>query len=177
MAEGLPPEKVEAIIKQVDPSVLEGLNPALQQKVLAGVAIVASTAYSGPVPPASMLGEYNDVIPNGGNRLFTLVESQSAHRHSIETIVITGQQRQSDRGQWMAFTLAVLLIGVGATAFLTGHDWVASVIFGTTVAALAGIFVFGKAAQAANLQAKRPQQMEAVPKKELQDIPSEAQGE
>ncbi len=62
--------------------------PANQRpKLVAGLErliIGIRTTYSGPLPPADAIREYNETIPNGGDRLMSMAENQMAHRHLID---------------------------------------------------------------------------------------------
>ena len=40
--------------------------------------------YAGPIPPPAMLKEFNEIIPDGANRILKMAEVQVAHRHSLE---------------------------------------------------------------------------------------------
>ena len=46
--------------------------------------LVAQAAFSGPLPPPSMLAEYDKIVPGGAGRLVTMAETQMAHRHRLE---------------------------------------------------------------------------------------------
>jgi uncharacterized membrane protein len=109
-----------------------------------------------PVPPAELLEGYNRAIPDGANRLFTLVENQSDHRQQLERQMITVQNIVTVRGQMFAFFLTLLLTGVAAYFGYHGQDWLAGGIFTTTIAAVATVFLAGRHAQKRNLDAKAP---------------------
>ena len=155
-------KQLELLVKKSAPDLLKGLSPAQRDQVLhslpkvAHLLVAQHQSYSGPTPPHEMLEGYNRAITNGGDRLFTLVESQTIHRQSIEVTVINGQLKESGRGQMFAFILTLATLGIGTAAFLTDHDTVAGVIFGTTVIGLAVVFVTGKIAQKKDLAKKRP---------------------
>lgn len=109
----------------------------------------------GPLPDPEDLAKYNQIIPEGADRIMKMAENQSAHRIEIEKVVISSQQVQSQRGQH--FGLAIAIVGIGASVFLAmnGHDVVAGVLGGTTVVSLAIAFIEGKKAQQRDLQQKR----------------------
>lgn len=109
-----------------------------------------------PVPPADLLLGYNAAIPDGANRLFTLVENQSQHRQTLETNITTRQFTLSQRGQTFAFILAA---GFGIAGFilaLMGQKEVAIAIYTTTVIGLASVFIAGQWNQKRNLDQKAP---------------------
>ena len=53
--------------------------------------------------------------PDGANRLFTLVENQSAHRQTLEAKIVADQMALSRRGQTFAFVLAIAFGAAGVT--------------------------------------------------------------
>ena len=111
---------------------------------------------SGPVPPAELLEGYNRAIPNGADRLFTLVEEQSSHRQKIELLVVERQASRSDRGQIFGVALAILFgLLSGFFAFL--HEpWLAGITLSTTIGSLVATFVLGQKNQLRNLDKKEP---------------------
>jgi uncharacterized membrane protein len=117
---------------------------------------ITATSTSGPVPPAELLAGYNREVPDGANRLFTLVEQQSQHRQELENRIIETQNAVTVRGQWFAFVLVLLLTCVAAYFGYHGQDWLAGTIFTTTIAGVATVFLAGRHAQKRNLDAKAP---------------------
>jgi uncharacterized membrane protein len=108
-----------------------------------------------PVPPPDFLEGYNRHIPDGGNRLFSLVEQQSAHRMSLERDTIATQNKATLRGQWMALGTVVLMCGIGVYAMHLGLSGVAILIFGGTMVGIAAVFITGKRAVRSSLAQKR----------------------
>lgn len=46
-------------------------------------------SYVGPLPPPGMLIQYNEAVPGAAERILAMAERQSAHRESMETVVVT----------------------------------------------------------------------------------------
>lgn len=86
-----------------------------------------------------------------------MVENQSAHRIQIESLVIASQQKQSARGQTYGLVIGLSGILAGAALAYLGHDWVGTIIAGSTLTGLVSVFVIGKNQQNANLAQKQPQ--------------------
>lgn len=63
---------------------------------------VESMSYSGPIPHPMLLKEFNDVIPNGADRIMAMAEKQSEHRINIEDKVVNANNRDSF---WVLFLL------------------------------------------------------------------------
>ncbi|MFN8277077.1 MAG: DUF2335 domain-containing protein [Chitinophagales bacterium] len=118
-----------------------------QQQALIRVMTSASNEYHGPLPDAETIRVYNQVIPNGGERLMITFEKQVEHRLHIEQ---TGQRRslnQSAIGQWMGFLISVLFGVISWDLVKSGHDSAGMVIGGADLVALVTIFVANKAAK------------------------------
>lgn len=102
------------------------------------------TAFKGPLPPPSILKEYQEIIPNSPERFLQLVEKEQTHTLSCEKSIVINQILQN----WIG-----LIIGAGLVVFLClmaydlatkGYDLLAGIIFSTTLVAVAAIFVLRK---------------------------------
>jgi uncharacterized membrane protein len=51
-------------------------------------AIAISTSYSGPIPSSSELNRYEKILPGAADRIITMAEKQSNHRHEIEKVTV-----------------------------------------------------------------------------------------
>jgi uncharacterized membrane protein len=98
-------------------------------KILTSLSIERS--FRGPLPPPSVLAEYNQVVANGAERIMKMAEVQSGHRIELEKHAIKEELKQSSNGQKYGFLLAILGIISALILALMGQDAVAG-IFGTT---------------------------------------------
>jgi uncharacterized membrane protein len=158
-------KQIEQIVRQQSPTLLNNLSNEkknqflnfLQRQPLAQLAtqiVHQQITTTGPVPPAELLAGYNRELPDGANRLFTLVENQSAHRQFIEKQIIQTQNTVTTRGQWIACFLVILLTAVGGYFGYMGHEALAGTIFATTIVAVATVFIVGKKTQTRDLDQK-----------------------
>src|SRR5512141_960505 len=87
------------------------LEEAVVEERAADVQVIQRITrfHTSPLPDAATLDAYARLLPNGADRVMTLVERQTEHRHQKES----ADTRQATRGHWMAFTLAFALSGVG----------------------------------------------------------------
>jgi uncharacterized membrane protein len=110
------------------------LEEAIIEERAADVQVIQRITrfHSSPLPDAETLGAYAKLTPNGADRIMSLIERQTAHRHQRES----ADARQAVRGHWMAYTLAMALSGAGAYLALQGHDWLAAALFTTTIGAV-----------------------------------------
>jgi uncharacterized membrane protein len=104
------------------------------------------TYRSGPLPDPQALRAYAELIPNGAERIMSLVEHAARHRHNQEA----SETMRSARGQWMAFVLTLVLTATGLFLGATGHDWLAAGLFTTTLSAVVAIFALGRRTQASD---------------------------
>ena len=109
------------------------LEEAIVEERAADIQVIQRITrfHSGPLPDAETLSTYAKLVPNGADRVISLVERQTAHRHTRES----ADWRQAVRGHWMAFTLAILLTGAGLYLGIR-HDWLAAALFTTTIGAV-----------------------------------------
>ena len=108
---------------------------------------VQAEFFSGPIPPPSYLARYNDVVPNGADRIISMAERQSSHRESMERDVVDGNLRSQSRGQTQAFILALVVILGGIYIMATGKSgWGFAAII-TSLTSLVSIFAIGKRQQ------------------------------
>ena len=153
------------MVRQQSPTLLNDLPKEkknqflnfLERQPLAQLAtqiVHQQTITTGPVPPAELLAGYNRELPDGANRLFTLVETQSAHRQEIEKAIIGTQNTVTRRGQWIALFLVLLLTAVGGYFGYLGQAVLAGTIFTTTIVAVATVFLAGKRTQTRDLDKK-----------------------
>lgn len=133
----------EQIVQQADPQLLKKLPPEQRERVLR--VIQTAVNFKGPLPPPHMLAEYDRLIPQGAERLMRLLEAQTHHRHDQESRIVQMQSSLSSRGQWIGTVLCLFFGVIGWHLATNGHDWVAGVLFGTTILGLVTVFVLGRA--------------------------------
>ena len=61
--------------------------------------------FSGPLPRPQTLKEYDEIIPNGAERIMSMAEEQSRHRRDMEALMIRGNVRSQRHGLTASFTL------------------------------------------------------------------------
>lgn len=135
-------------------SILGKLSQEDQRKVKS-IIVSSYQSYSGPIPAPEALEKYNQIIPDGADRIMKMAENQSNHRIRIEETVIAGQVKQSSRGQIFGLIIAFLTLGAAVVLAMFGHEAVACVLGGSTVISLATVFVIGKREQRLKLEEKK----------------------
>ncbi len=127
--------------------------------------LARTTALSGPLPPPEMLAQYEEILPGAAERLFKMVERQEEHRQALERAeseadrVLKRDESEADRaldGEELRLTHrremsgivagAAVVFSVLATAVILaflGATTPAAWLGGSSLAALAGVFVYG----------------------------------
>lgn len=107
-------------------------------------SVSVQTAYSGPIPPAQELANYNNVVPNAAERILQMAEKNQQHQIDIETLALNSARKEARRGQIFAVLITVSAFFSSIAAMIMGFPSVASVIGGITVVSLAIAFIKGR---------------------------------
>lgn len=127
------------------------------------VSASLTQTFSGPLPPPDLLIRYNDAVPDGADRILRMAESQSAHRRDIEKSIVVGNISSERRGQHYALILALLGLALAGALIWNGKNIEGFAVFIIELAALVGVFIFGRA----ETRKERKQQREQGPKAQL----------
>lgn len=93
--------------------------------------------WSGPLPPPAALEQFNNIIPDGANRILAMVEQEQAHRIAHETAELQARIGDTRRGSWQGTAITVLAIAAAAgTAYLGAHPTVSIAIVSLPIAAI-----------------------------------------
>lgn len=52
-------------------------------------------AFRGPIPPPNILSGYEKLLPGAADRILSMAENQTRHRHSIEKKIVETEARDS----------------------------------------------------------------------------------
>ena len=100
--------------------------------------------WSGPLPPPTLLAEYNDAVPDGAEGIVSMVERQTAHRMEMEARTAKYDHRLAHTGQWIGLTVVLsqfwYLQGIW---FYLGATTAAVAVIGIDLVGLAAVFVYG----------------------------------
>lgn len=72
-------------------------------------------AFHGPLPPPSIMREYDDVVPGAAERIIDMAEKEQAHRHSWEQRALSADRWYSMAGLLAGWSTA-LALAAGAVA-------------------------------------------------------------
>ncbi len=102
-----------------------------------------------------MLERYNQIVPNGADRIIAMAESQLRHRHRLEGTVVDGNVAAQKRGQLFAFVLGFIAIVGGIVLIVLDKDAQGLAAIISAFVALAGVFIYGRWEQERERERKR----------------------
>lgn len=148
------PEIIEEVRRVI------GEDPEADTEILLRrITSVVAEYTNGPLPPPSMLKGYEEVLPGAADRIFTLMERQSAHRQELERMALDRGSRSRDRGQVFAFVLCALVVVGGFGAIYVGQSLAGMAAIIIAIGGVAATFLATRQRQQRQLQDKQ----EAVP--------------
>jgi uncharacterized membrane protein len=100
-----------------------------------------SMAWEGPLPPPEIIRQYNEIIPNGADRIMKMAEAEQSHRHTVDQKVVNSLSDENTRGQWFAFLLAISVLGIAAYLFSIDKDGAAVALVTADFLVIAGSFI------------------------------------
>jgi uncharacterized membrane protein len=167
------PSNLEAMLRDVAPEALKSISPENLEKLKGAKAVLIkserhthtefSMTHSGPLPPPSYLAQYNEIIPQGADRLMKQVENQSAHRIAIEKGVVEGQGKRESNGQWFGFIIALVGLACGTYVIISGHAVAGCTICGSPLLGIVSVFVYSRQQGASERKQKQEQMAQVNP--------------
>lgn len=106
---------------------------------------VSSQQWSGPLPPPGALAQFNEIIPNGAERILKLVEQEQDHRISYESKSIEAAVRDTKRGHVIGGIISILAVcGAIFTAYIGAHPAVSIALVGLPIFGIVQAFIRNK---------------------------------
>lgn len=99
--------------------------------------------YAGPLPPPELLVQYNQTVPDAAERIIIMAESQSGHRQELESKVIESDIKNSRLGLHYGLIIGLAAVIGGTICIASGYEVGGSIIGGTGLTGLVGVFVYG----------------------------------
>ena len=122
-------------------------NPLAQDNPIPmkdGSKVVSRTeSFVGPIPHPDLLDRYNQMIPDGANRILRMAENQSAHRQYIEKGAVIGGIILSYFGVLCAACIALGALYFGSKLIENGHVISGSILGGGGLTGLVAAFIYG----------------------------------
>lgn len=119
------------------------------------IAHIMREQYSGPLPLPQHFEEYERICPGAADRILTLAERQTAHRHSLEGKDLDARiddrktvRNLEKRGQGFGFLIGVVAIIAGAMVAIRNPAISGSLAGGfiscSGIATIVGAFIYGR---------------------------------
>lgn len=77
------------------------------------------------MPDPLSFEQYNKALPGAAERILIMAEAEQKHRHTLELAEATNRNtmmQERTRGQWMAYSIAVILPCLGAWLISNGYS-------------------------------------------------------
>jgi len=97
---------------------------------------IVSAQWQGPLPPPEALANFDQIIPNGAERIMKMVEDEQAHRISYEQAHLNALAGDTRRGHYIGLAISVASIAGAVYAASLGAHWSVSI-------ALVGVPILG----------------------------------
>lgn len=129
--------KIVNVVKSIDPSVFRGINPKQRTDIVRSVISVSQfKSHSGPIPDPEDIIQYDQVIPNGADRIMIMAEKEQDFRHKHTMTISKRKLNQSGLGQIFGFLISISVVGGGIYLLSTGQSLAG---FATIIIPIAGI--------------------------------------
>jgi len=103
--------------------------------------------FSGPLPHPDILARYNEVVPNGADRIMGMAERQAEHRQFLEKTNVVSEKNRAYLGMILAFTLAIFFGGCGTYLIINGHKTDGLAAMFAPLGGLIGTFFYAERAR------------------------------
>lgn len=107
----------------------------------------ASLSYNSPLPPPEILEGYGRTQADAPDRILAMAERQEAHRQQMEKVVVEAGAANASKAMNIAAYIATLFVGASVYMVHEHYAVYGIVTLGSTLAALAGVNLYGRAAQ------------------------------
>lgn len=107
--------KVETIKEQDEQIEATDINAVEQHTSL-------ELSFSGPIPSAQILSEYDKIIPGAAERIISMIEAEVMHRRSIEIDIFKKHVKTVIWGQLLGFIIGLIGIFAGSYIILKGSE-------------------------------------------------------
>lgn len=131
----LPDKDLADQIKEIVPDIDESAK-----QELVSVFLQRTVHHSGPIPSPETIKRYNEVIPNGAERIMTMAEVQSNHRRGMEKKELNIQYV----GLFLAFCIAMSVIIPSIILIYQGRSISGISTLLLALSSLVGVFVYGR---------------------------------
>ncbi|HLB58430.1 MAG TPA: DUF2335 domain-containing protein [Gammaproteobacteria bacterium] len=112
---------------------------------------IITQQFIGPLPPPSVLAQYEEIQPGFAERIIKMAETQGEHRRTIENdhlkMAIEHTNRRDNeakRGQIFAFIIVMIVIIATVFVALYGYELASIALCGLGLTGIISTFVYGR---------------------------------
>jgi len=105
------------------------------------VAVRAESSWSGPIPSPDQLARFDAVVPGSAERILNMAEQEGEHARDMQRRAVKAAIRLEHLGQGCAFVFAAGAVMAAYRLAMAGHDMVAGILIGTTLATIVIAFL------------------------------------
>jgi uncharacterized membrane protein len=123
-------------------------KPPAKQHHNQGSSVKVSAAFSGPLPPPSLLAQYDEIVPGAAERIIKAFEAEVAHRHEMERSLVDAETKvykstitEIRTGQALAFVLSLFFLAAGTFLVHGGKQWPGTILGGTGLVGIVSAFL------------------------------------
>lgn len=106
--------------------------------------VAQSQAWKGPLPPPAALQGYENIVPGAAARILTMAENNNDFLIEMDKEGLRSEYTERRLGQIFGFIIALVALLGSIWLGANGQESTASIIGGSTVLGLVGIFVTGR---------------------------------
>lgn len=106
--------------------------------------ITIAQSFEGPLPHPQILADYDKISPGFADRIITMAESETKHRHNLEFNTLKAQIWETRFGQILGFLIGIFTIAAGTFCAIRGAQISGSIIGSSGVVSLVSAFIFGR---------------------------------
>lgn len=108
------------------------------------VSVVQNQYWQAPLPTPEMLRQFNEIIPDGAQRIMLMAEQEGVHTRHVQKVAVWGTFIGQTLGQIFAFSVAGGCIYAAFLLAMAGHTGVAGILGGGTVTTVVLAFLQGR---------------------------------
>lgn len=133
------------------PNLEDAVYSATSDSTIPPQVLVAATKTeisSGPLPHPDLVKGYDDIIPNGAERIMQMAEKEQENRfqerkeiRDTNKEIAMGKLKYVNRGQIMGFILALIMLGLATLFVFTDHEGIAYFLFSIGMVSLVALFL------------------------------------
>ncbi|MGR9106811.1 MAG: DUF2335 domain-containing protein [Gammaproteobacteria bacterium] len=84
--------------------------------------VAVAQRWIGPLPPPNVIEQFNDIVPNGAERIFKMAEIEQAHRIATEDASLKASVSEARRGQYLGAGISIIALAFSLISVFIGAN-------------------------------------------------------